>query len=263
MGGILTRESAPLWSPEAWSQARHALAAQVRESAAGPWAEIVRYVRNPTERMALHLAVAIGLVVALAAARRLRRQWAETLEGSPAATSVFDRPYAAALVIALLLVAGPFSSAPPAVRRLLDVLGLAAAIRLTRPAIDPRLSPLLYTLWGLFAVDGLRAGLAGVPVIEQGMLALEMLAGIAVIWYTFSTRSFSIGSFWRLSAHQVETERVAAIRLGVVLVIVVLSVGLVAAAAGYTRLARLLASGVLATALWPSCYTPLSGCWTA
>ena len=39
-------------------------------------------------------------------------------------------------------------------------------------------------LWGLFAVGSLREMLAGVVPIEQVILALEMLAGIAVITYS-------------------------------------------------------------------------------
>ena len=87
-----------------------------------------------------------------------------------------------------------YSPIPPTVRVLFVVLGLAAAIRLTRRWTDPRLGPELYMLWVLFAVDSLREALAGVLGIEQVILVLEMLAGIAVITY-----SLRVGGLRRLS----------------------------------------------------------------
>ena len=87
-------------------------------------------------------------------------------------------------VIGLLLLSTPYAPIPPTVRALFVVLGLAAAIRLARRWADPRLGPELSLLWGLFAVGTVRETLAGVVPIEQVILVLEMLAGIAVITYS-------------------------------------------------------------------------------
>jgi small-conductance mechanosensitive channel len=76
--------------------------------------------------------------------------------------------------------------------------------------------------------------------IEQVILVLEMLAGIAVITY-----SMRVGGLRHLSPEEPETGRLAAFRAGARVVMLIFAVALVGAALGYVRLARLLASGVL------------------
>jgi small-conductance mechanosensitive channel len=235
---ILGRDSSPIWSVEAWGQARNALPARVREVAAGHWAAIARYLRVPSEGLPLHVGFLAVLAVALSAARRRVRLWAPT-KSSPA-TAVLDHPYSATAVIAMLVVASLWSPLPPTVRSLFEVLGLAPVIWLTQPATDPRLASGFYMLLALFAVDRLREAVAGVPVLEQAILMLAMLAGLAALAY-----SLTIGGLRRSSAQGAETERLAALRVGAGLVVLGFAVALVAGAAGYMRLARLLASGVL------------------
>ena len=184
MGGILAQDSPPIWDAQVWAQARTVLPARLREVAASRWEDIVRYANDPSRRTPLHVAVVVVLAVLLVAARRRVRQWAASGEGSSPAIAVFEYPYSATVVIGLLLVSTPYSPIPPTVRALFVLLGLAAAIRLTRRWADPRLGPELCMLWGLFAVGSLREMLAGVVPIEQVILALEMLAGIAVITYS-------------------------------------------------------------------------------
>lgn len=101
----------------------------------------------------------------------------DTIELLPA---VFDRPYAAALVVTLLLASAPaYSTAPVAVRGLFQVLQVAVVIRLTRPVIDPRLVAELYVVAGLFALDNIRQAFSSAPALEQAILVLEMCVGVA------------------------------------------------------------------------------------
>jgi small-conductance mechanosensitive channel len=240
MGGILAQDSPPIWDAHVWARARTVLPARLREVAATRWANIVRYASDPSGRTPLHVAVVGVLAILLVAARRRVRQWAASGEGSSPATAVFEYPYSTTVVIGLLIVASPYAPIPPTVRVLFVVLGLAAAIRLTRRWADPRLAPELYMLWVLFAVDSLREALAGVLGIEQVILVLEMLAGIAGITY-----SLRVGGLRRFSTEGPDTGRLSAVRVGARLVLLTFAVALVAAALGYMRLARLLASGVL------------------
>ncbi len=110
------------------------------------------------------------------AARRRTRQWTTTPEVVSPAMSVFERPFAAALVIPLIFVAAPNSPFPPTVRNVLLFLGLGPVIRLVRLLVEP-LYVELYTLSLLFTIASVRQITAGLPLIEQTMLALEMLAG--------------------------------------------------------------------------------------
>jgi small-conductance mechanosensitive channel len=79
-----------------------------------------------------------------------------------------------------------------------------------------------------------------VPVVEQALLVLEMLIGLAVLRFALTRGRL------RLPAESsAETGRLPAWRIGFALIMLALAVALVAGAFGYMRLARLLASGIL------------------
>ncbi len=240
MGGILTRDSPPIWNPKVWAEARAKAAPRIRSVIAARWEEVARYVSDPSQHMPWHVGMVAVLAVALAAAGRRARQWTTTAENVSAATAVLDHPLAATMVVVLILVASPYSPLPLLLRVLLAVVGLAPVIRLTRPLADPRIVPAFYALGVLFAVDRAREVVANAPVIEQVILALEMIAGIAWLRY-----SLGIGGLRRSPGRREETGRLPVFRVGAGLVMLIFAVALVAGVLGYMRLARLLASGVL------------------
>ena len=243
IGGVFVRDSAPVWSAAAWAAARAAVPGRIREVIEVRRADIVRYIRDPSGGMLWHVGVLAVLAVALTAVRRRVRQLAATPEGAPAAASVFERPYVATVALALIVVGAPNSPVPLTVRGLFEVLGLIPVIGLTRLTADRRLAPALYTLWVLFAVDNLRDTIAGTPVIEQVILAQEMIAGIAVLAY--SLRS---GGLRAPVSERAETDPLPIFRFGGGVVMLLFAVALVAGAVGYMRLARLLAASVLGSA---------------
>ncbi len=241
VGGLLTRESLPIWSAELWVRARTEGPARVRQIAADHWADIVQYVRDPSQGMPLHLGLFVALALLLGAARRRIQRWAAAGEGASFATTVFDHPYAAAFTATLFVVTVPSLPFPsPTVRNLFVVLGLVPMIRLTRPVVDPRIVPGLYALGVLYALDTIRQIFAGAPLIEQLILSLETLAGMAVLEW-----SLACGDLRRSSAQATGLARSGALRLGASLILLALAAGLVAGVLGYRRLARLLVSGVL------------------
>jgi small-conductance mechanosensitive channel len=190
--------------------------------------------------MVWHVGIFLTLAVLLRMARRRVRRWTAAGEDVSPATRVFDHPYAAALMIPLIYASAPDSAEPPWLRQMFEVLALGPVIRLTRRIVDPRLVPGLYILLVLFALDTLRQAFAGPPLLEQGVLVIEVLGGLAVLAY-----ALTIGGLRRPAANTGDSERLRLIRVGGGLVLVILTVALVAGALGYMRLARLLASGVL------------------
>ena len=240
VGGLLTRESPPIWSAELWVRARTEGPARVRQSAADRWADIEQYVRDPSQGMPLHVGLFVALALLLGAARRRVQRWAAAGEGLSFATTVFDHPYAAAFTATLLVVSTPNLPIPPVVRHLFVVLGLVPMIRLTRPVVDPLLVPGLYALGVLFALDTVRQAFGGIPLIEQALLLLETLAGMAVLGW-----SLAFGNLRRSSASTTGSARSGALRVGADLIFLALAAGLVAGVLGYLRLARLLVSTVL------------------
>ncbi len=240
VGGLLTRESRPIWSVELWVRSRTEGPARLRQSAADQWADIEQYVRDPSQGMPLYVGLFVALAMLLGAARRRVRRWAAAGEGLSFTTAVFDHPYAAAFTATLLVVSTPSLPMPPVVRHLFVVLGLVPMIRLTRPVVAPLLIPGLYALGVLYVLDAVRQALGGIPLLEQALLLVETLAGMAVLGW-----SLAFGSLRRSSASVTGSARSGVLRVGAAVILVALAAGLVAGVLGYLRLARLLVSTVL------------------
>jgi potassium efflux system protein len=239
VGGLLKRDSLPIWSARLWIRAQEEGATRIRDSTAVQWEDIRQYVQEPSKGMPLHVGLFVLLAVIFCAMRRQLHRWSAAGEGSSLATSVFDRPYAVALVVTLLVASSPHSPIPLTVRELFNVVELAPMIRLTLPAVDPRLISGLYALLFLFALDTARQIFAGVSLIEQAVIMLEILAGMAVLGW-----ALTFGHLRQSQTKAAESARLMRLRTGAIFILVVLGVGLLAGALGYLRLARLLTSGV-------------------
>ncbi len=242
MGGILARDARPIWDAAQWVDARAALPTPIREAIPSRWGDFVRYTRDPSSGMPWHVGTLAVLTVLFCAARRRVLRWAAAGQAVSGATTVFRRPYAAALMIALFYTSSVFSPLPSELKRLFELAALAPAIRLIWSAVDPRVLSGLFALPLLFALDIIRQDYAGAPGLEQAILVLEMLAGIGVLGYALTR-----GRLRRAPAQAAEMEGQHALRMAALLVVLILAGGLVSGVLGYMRLARLLASGVLAS----------------
>jgi small-conductance mechanosensitive channel len=112
-------------------------------------------------------------------------------------------------------------------------------LRLTRPAIGPRLHLSVYAVAILFALDSFREAISGAPMLEPVLLAMETVAGIATV-----VALLAWGPLRRVRDGG-DTGWLRVLRRDAVAVALVLAGALVAGAAGYMGLARLLASGLL------------------
>ena len=240
--GIARRERLPIWSSELWARGRTEGFAGVREIAVERWTDIERYLTEADRGMPIHLVLFVVLSVLFFAMRRQLHQWT-TGKDSAVVTSVLEHPFLSAFISTLILASSPywpFSPAPPTVRNLLELLALAAMIRLMRQAFDHRAVFGLYALWLLFALDTVRHAFADAALFDQSMVVLEALLGIAVL-----TWSLSYGSLQQSFTQATGFTHLRTLRLVASLVLAILGAGLLAGALGYMREARLLVSGVL------------------
>jgi len=237
---ILTRESPPIWSPDLRIHARSTLPSHLHELAGGFRTDIQQYAGDPSMGMPLHAALFLVLVLGFCAARRKRRGWIATGEGVSARIKLFERPYAAALMVSLFAASAVQSPAPAGVKELFLILGLVPMILLVRPVIDARLTPGLYAVAALYAADVLRQALSGASLIEQVLLCLESLSAIGVSWRLLRSEPLQ-----HPTGPAAAGIRTGALRVFLKFVMICLAVGLVAGAAGYMRLARLITPGAL------------------
>jgi small-conductance mechanosensitive channel len=238
MGGILIRDSPPVWSAEAWKEARATWGDSARDIVAVRRSDIARYFRDSSLGMPEH-ALLLGALTAvfLAASRRLRRRGAH--DDEPLNSGVVEHPFAAAMLVVLFFLSSPLSDVPQSVRSLSAVLMLVPALQLTRSALDPRLRLPVYVLAALFTLDSFREMIGGASMLEQALLSGEMVAGSVVIGVALTRGGL------RRGPDPDPSERLHAYRVTAELVVIVLAAGLMAALLGYMRLARLVASALL------------------
>ena len=240
VAGILVQDEPPIWTINLWSDALAALPEHAGKIASAYRTDVAKYLRDPRQGGALHPAIFIFLALVFSAARRKIAVWEKSGSDASSAILVFERPYAAALATTLVFVTAPlFFQLPTAVRQLLTIVALVPMLRLARPKISASVAFVLYTCCFLFAVDTLRQVFAGIQVIGQAILVAETLAAIIVL---YSMRRH----YRQIIAARAESSGLIVLKLGRCLLIVVFLVALLAAMAGYTRLARLLTPGILA-----------------
>ena len=243
VAGILVRDAPPIWTIHLWSDTFAALPEHVRRIGISQWSDIVKYFSNPRQGGALHPALFIFLAVVFAAARHKIAVWEKTGADASSAILVFERPYAAALATTMVLVTAPlFFQLPTVVRQLLTIVSLVPMLRLARPIISGSVAFVLYNCCLLFVVDTLRQLFGGRQVSGQAILVVETLAAIIVL---HSMRR----QYRAIIAARSESSGLIVMKAGRLLLNIVLIVALLAAVAGYTRLARLLTPGILAGAI--------------
>lgn len=236
VAGLLVRDRAALWGvvlrdgglAGALGEARASLKADV---ALGPdW----------LAARALPLVVQ-GLLIVLVAAvlRRIHRHAATWVAAEPALARTFA-PLALPLTCAVLLVllAGEYRVAVEArsVRQAVALVTLAPVVPLALRLVPAALRPAVWAAAALFLVDVARGLVVVVPPLERTVFTAELAVLCAVLlWLARGLRRAAVGaSPWRVGAARVATGLAGVIALSVV-----------AGAAGYTRLPRVLEVAVL------------------
>ena len=241
MGGIMTRNSVPIWDSSLWAHAGFTLKSRAGQAGAALWQDLSSYMRDLSRGMLFHLGVFVVLAVVFSVLRSRVRRWETDKQGISASLETFETPFAAASLGFLFFASGPQSSAPAMVKALLAVLAFAPMIRLIRPIVDPKVIPGLYALWVLFVLDTFRRVSAGTFLEGQSVLVLEAFVGMVVLsWSLFR------GHLGRTARNLAGTGRDHALRAAAVLILLILGAAFVAGILGYLRLARILASEIVA-----------------
>ena len=187
---IFERTTPPIWSLESNGYRLGEFPARIDEAAVASLAQVRQFVGDNAGGLFLEGLVFTGLIfMARAARRRARAEAAAGEEALPAAV-LFDRPYSAATVAALVSVFLIFPDRPRVVTDAIGFLVLLPVLRIVRPLLGPAPVPELYTVAALCLTDRIRAELAMVPAIDQAFLLLEMLSAMAgLAWLLGSGRS--------------------------------------------------------------------------
>jgi len=234
-GGLFDRDSVPLWRADQLSEAVAAMPERMRNAGAADGAQLQQFVRDQRWKIPVQVLLFGILLLLIRAGRRRVHLWSAPGEQPPATAPVFDRSVSAAMLFALL--ASLWIYTPPLPRialAILQILILVPALRIMRLLVPAPLVPTLYILGGFFVLDIIRHLASVVPALEQQLLLLEMLAGIAMLtWWARRWRSAAV------------PPPAPVVRLTAWIVLGVFVVAFAAAVSGYMKLALLLGAGVL------------------
>ena len=240
VGGIFVRNAPVLWGTELRDQARSELVPRIKLFAGLYLPPLHKFFVDRPKGMFLMSGLFLLQMLLLSKMRRRVLIW-EASGDRASDINVFERPFAAALLITLLSGTSHWLPVPQELRTMMVVMSIYPMIRLTQPVVTQRLLFPLYTLGILFALDTIRRGLAGTPLLEQEFLLVEAVAGITVLWW-YASPDYKSRSF-----HENDTSLVHHILRGAAVpIILVLAVSSGAVVLGYLILARLLIAGVLA-----------------
>ena len=244
VAGILVRDGRPIWSIELWASLRAGLLERIGKLSTAYLTDFVRYIRDPSGGMLLHLGLfSVFLVIFWAARRQIDRS---VTAGEPASSAIklFGSPFAAALLFTLTVLTGPVFSAeiPIAVRELFQILACVAMILLIRQIAGAWMVRALCWLSFLFAVDTVRSAVAAGAPIDQVILLSETLIGMVVAGWL-------LGNTWRSYRELPVQAGIPLLRLGASVFLLIFAAGLVGGIIGYVRLVSLLVSGALEAAV--------------
>jgi small-conductance mechanosensitive channel len=237
--GILSRGNRPIWSPQIWEATRTELSGrfiEVVETFRTDWGQ---YGRRPANEMPLHIVLLLVTAVLFMIARHRLKYLEVSGEKEETLVAVFEQPLAAALYITWFVATRYDSPTPPMVRETLSVMAIVPILWLVRPVIPPRLMPGIYGLGALYGLDILRGVLSGTAGIEQVLLVVEGLAGVAIL-----LRLISSGALENIVIRPSEQKRhpLDTFARGIA---VTLILGVLATASGYMRLGRIVTAGIL------------------
>jgi potassium-dependent mechanosensitive channel len=238
--GIFARENPSIWSTDLWDHAVSALPRSMPVISRGFRLNIQKYLQDPSRGMPLHATLFALLTAVACIIRHKYRRLMPSGISETSAANVFDRPFSAALMIALLVATGDISQTPERAKDVLLALVLVPTYRLTYPAIDPRLSRAVFAAVILYLCDLVRQSLGGALLVEQAMLMLEGLAAIAVLGWLLDAERLRI-----VTGPSPESFRARSAPHLVKGLICFLLAGFLTATFGYTRLARLITPFVL------------------
>ena len=235
VGSVLIKDGVAVWSPEARTLTASDVGPRLRRSL-GDAVQLARdYVAGQLVRVPLQVAL-FGVVLLLAGrARKRARESSAQDADEPVAAEVFAAPISSALALALLATEWIYPHVPHTVMNAVGLLILPPVVLIVRHLVPTRLSPAVYALAAFFVIDRIRDVCAVFPRLEQWVFLVEMIFGIAFLAFAVRSQPFAAAAWTRPLAW------IARGQLGV------LAAAGMAVALGYMRLARLLATVVVAS----------------
>ena len=178
----MVRNSPPIWNIFRRSQERGDLVEQGQQSFSRQLQAVASYIKRRRDNVAAHGALLLVLIAGLYWIYRRTGHWAKDHPELEPATRVFRSPIATAIVLALLVTVWIYPQAPRLFWAAVGAAALVPTVIILRRLIDRRWFVLLYALVAFYLLDQVRSVAAIVPVVARGLLLIEMLVGLILLF---------------------------------------------------------------------------------
>jgi potassium efflux system protein len=212
-------------------------AATVRRTCFYMWRMVTLFVARSSQELAAHGVFLVLVLLGLVSLRSRAQAWTGDEREAELARHVVGHPFAAALLLGMLMSPVFHDAMPTAVLLVVYVVALVSALVLFPRVLDPRIRRIGYTLGAFVLCDAVRLFLIEVAPLERLVLTLELFSASLLLGWLLRRRRWQASPF---SEHWTDFYRAVGWAW-----LVGLGVGTAAALAGYGSVAEILGGGVL------------------
>ena len=233
-------ERPPLWSEAiAGTKASDLIKNTTRELS--EWvSSIYAFVREEYDRLGFQIFLLIALFIILHRSRQAARDWVKADPSTAQGMSIFEKPFALASLVELMITPWFYVYTPPAIMDAVGLLLVLPVLVLILPLLEAAIRPALYLLAILYLVDQFRDLVDAAPLVARIIFILEMIVAIGIIIWVIRS-----GSWHHDHQSRKAKRRQQILRFGLNVALFLFVIAILTAIAGYVRLAVLIGSGVL------------------
>jgi small-conductance mechanosensitive channel len=242
LGQLFVQDGLPFWEflgVPAWERMKR----QANQTMVSEVPVVTLFTRQHTTSLIIEGVLFVVLGVVFTYMRRRARRWTALDETLIPRFRALDFPWASAALVSLLIGALTPPLEPRPISAGVALVALLPIVRLVAALSPPVLAPVVWLIGIFHVVDLVRALLTAVPVLEQSLFLLQLVALLVAVALV---RRHLAGVALSQSA-EVHRDRLR--RLGR-FVQVLAAVALIAGALGYLRLARLLEFFAIGMPMW-------------
>ena len=240
LGQLFVQDGLPFWDflgVPAWKRVKR----QANRTMVSEVPVVTLFTRQHTTSLVIEGVMFLVLGILFTYMRRRARRWTALDETLVPRFRALDFPWASSALLSLLIGALTPPLEPRPISAGVALVALLPIVRLVAALSPPVLAPVIWLIGIFHVVDLIRALLTAVPMLEQALFLLQLVALL-----------FSVAALRRHFAHVAPNEDVWRRRLRRLgrFVQVMAGVALLAGALGYMRLARLLEFFAIGVPMW-------------
>ena len=185
---LFQRNHPPLWDPLSFAHPNTGVITEEKASLGTQYSETQAYLEAKTGAVLIHLLLFTLLIIGLYWIRNIMQAQCRDQPALKNAAEIFSRPFATALMLALLASWFLYPDAPRFLLAFLGAITLIPAVIVTRRLIDPTNFPILYAAVIAYFVDQVRYVVTPAGIVSRFLFIFELLAVVIFILVVFRSK---------------------------------------------------------------------------